>query len=183
MALAAAENSPRVVLRGAVVQVPSLGLARVGREREAGRHDEGPTTQFVAQFHARTFTSRGTLKSTRSKRLRKGPHGASSVKLFPVGAHYAASRSTVWDTSKVLSNITFKHPVFYTYSFRSSPTAPWHRARRELWARVAPSTLPKVTCRAASPVRLFAWAGHTSTTVLSGACVVEPGPSVRFDAD
>ena len=53
----AAENSPRVVLRGAVVQVPSLGLARVGREREAGRHDEGPTTQFVAQFHARTFTS------------------------------------------------------------------------------------------------------------------------------
>ena len=45
----------------------------------------------------------------------------------------------VWDTSKVLSNITIKHPVFYTYSFRSSAVARWHRARPEAWARVAPA--------------------------------------------
>ena len=79
MALAAAENSPRVVLRGAVVQVPSLGLARVGREREAGRHDEGPTTQFVAQFHARTFTSRGTLTNTQVNPCQRGRKGFEKV--------------------------------------------------------------------------------------------------------
>ena len=45
--------------------------------------------------------------------------------------------------AKVLSSISFKHPVFYTYPSRSSPAAPWYCARPEVWARVAPSSSTK----------------------------------------
>ena len=53
------QRDPRLVLLGAVVQAPSLGLARVGREREAGRRAPFPVPtnchELVAQFHVRTL--------------------------------------------------------------------------------------------------------------------------------
>ena len=74
--------------------------------------------------------------------------------------------------AEFLSNITFKHPGFCTYSCCSSPAAPWHHARPEVWARVAPSSSQKSTL--AGQRAPSVWAGHTSTTVLSGASL-SPG--------
>ena len=75
--------------------------------------------------------------------------------------------------AEFLSNITFKHPGFCTYSCCSSPVAPWHRARPEVWARVAPSSSQK-SLAGQRAQRGSVWAGHTSTTALSGASL-SPG--------
>ena len=75
--------------------------------------------------------------------------------------------------AEFLCNITFKHPGFCTYSCCSSPAAPWHRARPEVWARVAPSSSQK-SLAGQRAQRGSVWAGHTSTTALSGASL-SPG--------
>ena len=76
------QQSPRVVLRGAVVQAPSLGLARVGREREASRHEARPLNWWrnstCGLLHTEQSSQRGRTsfeKVPPGYSQRKGTHG------------------------------------------------------------------------------------------------------------
>ena len=72
----------------------------------------------------------GSLKAFRDIELRTRSHSlqvlsfdgqlASTVELSLCGISLQSGT-----LAEVLSNISFKHPVFYTYPLRSSPAAPW----------------------------------------------------------
>eukprot|EP00964_Phaeocystis_antarctica_P097223 scaffold63395_cov46-Phaeocystis_antarctica.AAC.1 len=73
--------------------------------------------------------------------------------------------------------------MHYAHHLTSSSVGVAHRARPEVWARVAPTAqqLHKVTRRAASPARFSLSWSYVDHSVLRR--VVEPRPSVRVDAD
>ena len=74
------ERGPRLVLLGAVVQAPSLGLARVGRERERG-HSQVRPSHGCARNSACILYIR-TIRSTQSEELRKASKASKASPLF-----------------------------------------------------------------------------------------------------
>ena len=74
------QRGPRLVLFGAVVQAPSLGLARVGRERESGHSHVRPTTDVRAIPHAYfTYEQSGHPRSEQQSRR---PRASKASPLF-----------------------------------------------------------------------------------------------------
>ena len=66
------ERGPRLVLLGAVVQAPSLGLARVGRERERGHSQVQQATDVRAIPHAYfTYEQSGQRSQKSFEKLQK----------------------------------------------------------------------------------------------------------------
>ena len=66
------ERGPRLVLLGAVVQAPSLGLARVGRERERGipRFDQATDVRAIPHAHF-TYEQSGQRSQKSFEKLQK----------------------------------------------------------------------------------------------------------------
>jgi hypothetical protein len=71
------QRDPRLVLLGAVVQAPSLGLARVGRERESPGSTKVRPSHGCARNSACIFYI-GTIRSTQSEELRKASKASMS---------------------------------------------------------------------------------------------------------